>query len=221
VKFHQKYPGTNLQALIDALDTPALPKTRIALVLANRKAAYGLTRAAEANPQIPTSYIALKTYLTANPGQTREDYDEAIAARVAELEPDLVVLAGWMHVLSPRYLDILAGKAAYTSSSGEQRTVVRPIETINLHPALPGAFDGAHAIERAYEAFQKGEVQGSGVMVHRVVKEVDAGAPVLVREVEIKKGESIEEFEKRLHEVEWRTIVAATAKVLDEVKPVA
>ncbi|KAI0335388.1 phosphoribosylglycinamide formyltransferase [Cubamyces sp. BRFM 1775] len=207
--------GTNLQALIDAQNTPALPSTRISLVLSNRKAAYGLTRAAQANPPIPTAYLGLQPYLKANPGKTRDDYDVEVARIVARENPDLVVLAGWMHIMGDGFLDVVNGDRPY---DGEQR-VEKPIPVINLHPALPGAFDGAHAIERAYEAFQKGEIKHSGVMVHRVVKEVDRGEPVLVREVEILPGEPLEAFEERLHQVEWKLIVEGTKKVLDEVAP--
>ena len=208
--------GTNLQALIDAQNTPALPSTRITLVLSNRKAAYGLTRAAQANPPIPTAYLGLQPYLKANPGKTRDDYDREVARIVVQQQPDLVVLAGWMHIMGDGFLEIVNGERPY---NGEER-VQKPIPVINLHPALPGAFDGAHAIERAYEAFQKGEIKHSGVMVHRVVKEVDRGDPVLVREVEILQGEPIEAFEDRLHKVEWGIIVEATAKVLNEVAPI-
>ncbi|KAI0778047.1 phosphoribosylglycinamide formyltransferase [Trametes elegans] len=208
--------GTNLQALIDAQNTPALPSTRISLVLSNRKAAYGLTRAQQANPPIPTAYLGLQPFLKANPGKTRDDYDVEVARIVAKEAPDLVVLAGWMHIMGEGFLDVVNGDRPY---DGEQR-VQKPIPVINLHPALPGAFDGAHAIERAYEAFQKGEIKNSGVMVHRVVKEVDRGEPVLVREVEILPGEPIEAFEERLHTLEWKLIVEGTAKVLDEVAPV-
>jgi phosphoribosylglycinamide formyltransferase len=111
------------------------------------------------------------------------EYDAEVAKRVMESKPDLVVLAGWMHILSPAFLDAIS------------------VPIINLHPALPGAFDGADAIGRAYEAYQKGEVDKTGAMVHRVVKEVDRGEPLVVREVEIKKGESKEDLEARIHEV--------------------
>jgi phosphoribosylglycinamide formyltransferase len=107
-----------------------------------------------------------------------------------------------MHVMSEAFLD-----------------AVGSIAVINLHPALPGAFDGTHAIERSYEAFQKGEVDRVGAMVHRVVKEVDRGEPVVVREVEIRKGEPLEAYEERLHRTEWEIIVEATRKVLGEVRP--
>ena len=209
--------GTNLQALIDAQNTPSLPNAHICLVLSNRKAAYGLPRAANATPSIPTAYLGLQPYLKASPSKTRDDYDVEVARIVIREKPDLVVLAGWMHIMGDGFLDVVNGDKVL---DGEAK-VEKPIPVINLHPALPGAFDGAHAIERAYEAFQKGEIPHSGAMVHRVVKEVDRGEPVLVREVEIKPGEPIEAFEERLHKTEWEIIVEGTRKVLDEVAPVS
>lgn len=154
--------------------------------------------------------------MKANPGKARYDYDVEVAKIVVKERPHLVVLAGWMHIMSEGFLDVLNGDRPY---DGETR-VDKPIPVINLHPALPGAFDGAHAIERAFEAFQKGEIKHGGAMVHRVVKEVDRGEPIIVREVEIKEGEPIESFEERLHKVEWEIIVQATAIVLDQVAPV-
>ncbi|EDR08142.1 uncharacterized protein LACBIDRAFT_235377, partial [Laccaria bicolor S238N-H82] len=192
--------GTNLQALINALNTPRLPSSQIVLVLSNRKAAYGLTRASLAIPSIPTTYLALQPYLSRNPSKSRSDYDAEIARIVLSASPDLVVLAGWMHILSESFLDLMGPE----------------IPIINLHPALPGAFDGANAIERAFEAWKRGEITRSGCMVHRVVKEVDKGEPIIVREVEFKEGESIEEFEERLHAVEHEIIVEGAKKVLEE-----
>ncbi|KAJ3488468.1 hypothetical protein NLI96_g2829 [Meripilus lineatus] len=208
--------GTNLQALIDAQNTPALPNTRISLVISNRKAAYGLTRAIQAIPPIPTAYLALQTYLKQNPGKTRTDYDEEIARLVIHKKPDLVVLAGWMHIMSENFLDVLSGDKILEA----EEKVQKAIPVINLHPALPGTFDGTNAIDRAYEAFQKGDINHSGVMVHRVIKEVDRGEPILVKEVEMKHGEPLEEFESRVHKVEWEVIVQATAKALQEISPI-
>ncbi|KAJ3524760.1 hypothetical protein NM688_g8507 [Phlebia brevispora] len=195
---------------------PALPNTQIVLVLSNRKAAYGLTRAQQARPPIPTAYLALQPYLKAHPSKTRYDYDVEVAKLVVKSNPHLVVLAGWMHIMSEGFLDVLNGEKPYDGDA----KVTKPIPVINLHPALPGAFDGAHAIERAYEAFQKGEIKHSGVMVHRVVREVDRGEPILVQEVEIKAGEPIEAFEERLHKTEWEIIVKGTATALDQIAPV-
>ena len=196
-----------MQALIDACAAGTLPNTRITLVLSNRKAAYGLARAAQAAPPIPTAYLALQPYLKAHAGATRDDYDEAVALRVREAQPDLVVLAGWMHVLGERFLDILAGKLG---SEG------RAVPVINLHPALPDTFDGANAVQRAYDAFRRGEIAKTGVMVHHVVKEVDRGEPVVVREIAFREGEAQDAFEERLHAVEWEVIVQATRKVLKD-----
>ncbi|KAJ7499459.1 formyl transferase [Mycena latifolia] len=197
--------GTNLQALIDAQNTPLLPHAEIVLVFSNRKAAFGLTRAAQAQPPIPTGYLALQPYLKSHPGNTRDDYDAEVARRVLETRPDLIVLAGWMHVFGEGFLDL-------ANAAG--------VPVINLHPALPGAFDGTNAIERAYEAFQNGEIAHSGAMVHRVVKDVDRGEPLVVREVPLTKGESLEDFAKRLHAVEWEIIVQAAKQVLGEVVPI-
>jgi len=213
--------GTNLQALIDAQNTPALPDAHIVLVVSNRKAAYGLVRAKSADPPIPTRYLALQPYLKAAAAapsappeeqqqqqqqqqpRTRDTYDAEIARIVLGARPDIVVLAGWMHVFGEAFLDAVSPS----------------IPVINLHPALPGAFDGANAIERGYEAFQRGDVDRVGAMVHRVVKEVDRGEPVVVREVEIRKGEPLAAYEERLHRTEWEIIVEATQRVLCEVRP--
>ncbi|KAF9527074.1 phosphoribosylglycinamide formyltransferase [Crepidotus variabilis] len=211
--------GTNLQALIDALNTPALPNAEITLVLSNRKAAYGLTRATQANPPIPTAYLALQPFLKANSGKTREDYDTEVAKIVLKAKPDIVVLGGWMHILGENFLNVLEGK---TKVKGEdEMAITRPVAMINLHPALPGQFDGANAIERAYEAFTQGKITKSGAMVHKVVKDVDRGEPVVVREITFEVGESLEQYETRLHAVEHEIIVQATKKVLDEVNLVS
>ncbi|KII94411.1 hypothetical protein PLICRDRAFT_427495 [Plicaturopsis crispa FD-325 SS-3] len=194
--------GTNLQELIDAQNTDALPHAAITLVISNRKAAYALTRAGSVG--IPTAYLALQPFLKANPGRTRDDYDAAVARLVVDVRPDLVVLAGWMHIFGDGFLDIVSGDGR--------------IPVINLHPALPGTFDGANAIERAFAAFQQGEIAHSGAMVHRVVKEVDRGEPVIVREVPILEEDTLETYAERLHKAEREIIVLATAKILDEAR---
>lgn len=208
--------GTNLQALINAQNTPSLPYTHIILVLSNRKHARGLTRASTANPPIPTAHLALQPFLKSHPTKTREDYDEEVARLLVRAKPDAVVCAGWMHIVSSRFLDVLKGVRVL---EGEE-PLGREIPIINIHPALFGQFDGAHAIERGFEAFQRGEVEELGVMVHRVVREVDRGEPLIERRVEVRKGEEMGEYEERLHKVEWEIIVEATRMVLDEVRPV-
>ena len=144
--------------------------------------------------------LALQPYLKANPGKTRGDYDYEVAKIVLAASPDLVVLAGWMHVFSDSFLE-----------EAEKKDV--PV--INLHPALPGAFDGVNSIQRAFDAFGRGEIEHSGVMIHKVIREVDRGEPVLTRVVQIKKEDTLEDFERRLHETEWGVIVEATKTVLE------
>ncbi|KAG8936724.1 hypothetical protein FRC02_012006 [Tulasnella sp. 418] len=213
--------GTNLQALIDATSSGVIPNARISLVISNRKAAYGLVRAA--NASIPTDYLALQPYLkSGKPGEvrTRVDYDVEVAKRVLQLgRPDLVVLAGWMHVLSAEFLEVLNGERDTlldSQTSPRSGRVSPPIPIINLHPALPGAFDGANAIQRAYEAFQRGEIKQTGLMIHRVVKEVDRGEPLVVKTVDILPGETEEELENRIHVQEHIAIVEGVNKVLSE-----
>jgi len=125
----------------------------------------------------------------------------------------IIVLAGFMHVLSPEFLDVFKGLRDY-ELEGIKRRVEPPIPIINLHPALPEAFDGAHAIERAFEAYKRGEITKTGVTVHEVVKEVDRGAPILVREVEILPKDDISTLEERIHRTEHVLLIEAINKVL-------
>ncbi len=183
--------GTNLQAIIDAINGGHL-RARIALVISNRKDAYGLKRAEAAG--IPTLYLPLKRFTGA--GRSRTEYDAELALRVADAQPDLIVLAGWMHILSPAFLDHF------------------PNRVINLHPALPGAFPGADAITRAYEAYQRGEIEESGCMVHYVVPEVDAGPVIVQATVSIALTDTLADFEAHMHAAEHQIIVQAVAVAL-------
>lgn len=183
--------GSNLQAIIDAVQAGRLP-AQIAVVVSNRRAAFGLTRAERAG--IPTLYFPLKPYHDA--GRPREAYDADLAARVADYAPDLVVLAGWMHVLSAAFLARFRGRV------------------LNLHPALPGQFPGVHAIQRAYEAYQRGEIERTGVMVHWAVPEVDAGAVIAQAAVPIYASDTLADLEARTHEVEHQLLVEAIRRCL-------
>lgn len=184
--------GTNLQAVLDATQSGRLG-AEVGLVVSNHRGAYGLVRAERAG--VPTLYFPLKPYRDA--GRSRAEYDADLAGRVAAVAPDLVVLAGWMHVLSPAFLDRF------------------PDRVINLHPALPGTFAGTHAIERAYEAARRGEIGRSGCMVHYVVPEVDAGPVIAFREVPIEPADTVEAFEARMHAAEHELIVEAIGLALE------
>lgn len=176
--------GSNLQAIIDAVHVGSID-AEIALVVSNRKAAYGLERAQAAG--IPTLYFPLKAYR--DQGRSREEYDRDLAGQVARYQPDLVVLAGWMHIFNAIFLSQFPGKV------------------INLHPALPGTFPGTDAITRAYEAHLRGEVSHTGCMVHYVIPEVDAGPVIATAAVEIRAADDLHSLEARVHEAEHRLIV--------------
>lgn len=197
--------GSNLQALIDACSAEKLPAT-IVRVISNRKNAFGLERARKAD--IPTTYHNLVKYkkdATDEEGirLVRQAYDLDLAKLIVADRPALVVCAGWMHILSSQFIDEL-------SAAG--------IAIINLHPALPGQFNGAGAIHRAYEAFQRGEIEHTGVMIHHVISEVDMGRPIVTAEVPIAAGETEQELEDKIHVVEWRLIVEGTAKAVAEIR---
>ncbi|KAI0450628.1 formyl transferase [Xylaria acuta] len=203
--------GSNLQALIDACASGIIEGT-IVKVTVNRKDAYAVKRAAATQPPIPTDYFNLVKhgFLAAgekdpeNVKQARFGYDAALAERILADKPDLIVLAGWMHVMSTGFLNPIA-------------TAGVPI--INLHPALPGMYDGAGAIKRAYEDFKDGKLENgiTGIMIHYVVEEVDRGAPVLTREIKIEDGESLEDLEQRIHGYEHELIVKATALLAQKI----
>ena len=176
--------GSNLQALIDAIAAGRL-SARIALVLSNRQGAFGLERARQAG--IPTQTLAVKPGLDA--GGTRASYDANVATHVSAARPDLVVLAGWMHVFGPAFLDRVTAKV------------------INLHPTLPGQFPGTRAIERALAAYQRGEIAQTGVMVHEVIPEVDAGPVLGSRMVAIEPGDNMATLSTRMHAAEHELLV--------------
>lgn len=183
--------GSNLQAILDAAANHTLP-VEVVLVVSNRKDAYGLVRAEQAG--VPTLYFPLKPYK--DTGRGRDQYDADLAAQVSPYQPDLIVLAGWMHVLSPAFLNHF------------------PRQVINLHPALPDTFAGTHAIERAYEAFQRGEISHSGCMVHTTIPEVDAGPVIAQAIVPIYPTDSLDDFATRMHQAEHMLLVEAIGAVI-------
>lgn len=199
--------GTNLQALIDACHENRIPNAKIVRVISNREKAYGLQRAE--NAHIPTVYHNLQRYSKQHPDQgpakTREGYDKILADIVLADGPALVICAGFVHILSPEFLTPLA---------------IAGVPTINLHPALPGAFTGANAIERAHQAFRAGKITKTGLMIHYVIPEVDMGEPLLVKEIPLVENETLNELEQRIHTVEWKAIVEGTQIAINKLKDI-
>jgi len=185
--------GTNLQAILDACADGTIDG-RVVHVVSNRKKAFGLTRAERAG--VPTTVHRLKPYRDASApdGEARRAYDRDLADLVAATEPDLVILAGWMHVLSPAFLDRFGDRV------------------INLHPALPGELPGINAIERAWKEAQAGRRTATGIMVHRVVPEIDAGPVLGTTVVPIEPGEPLDALAARVHAAEHRLLVQVIAE---------
>jgi phosphoribosylglycinamide formyltransferase 1 len=158
--------GSNLQALID----DGLP---IAAVAANRNDAYALVRARAVG--IPTATFSLDCH------ESREERDLVMATWLEEHGVELVVLAGYMHLLSEPFLQRFPGRI------------------VNVHPSLLPAFPGAHAIRDALDA----GADPTGVTVHYVDEGLDSG-PVIVQEtVPLEPRETLEE---RVHAVEHRLL---------------
>ncbi len=179
--------GTNFQAIVDAVTSHALDATVAALV-SDHVDAIALERARSAG--IPA--VALPR----TAGEDRATYDSRLADTVARFSPDYIVLAGWMRLLSMKFL------ARF------------PSRVMNLHPALPGEFPGTNAIERALQAAQRLGLRRTGVMVHFVPDEgVDDGPLIATAEVAIDADDTIESLSERVHATEHELLVAALQTV--------
>lgn len=184
--------GSNLQAILEACTSGELPATVVS-VISNKSDAHGLIRARNAGVEA--------IYFPKQENESRQEYDARLAAYVSTCLPDYIILAGWMRILSSAFLSAF------------------PNRVINLHPALPGRFPGLHAIERAYEAYQRGDIEHTGVMVHLVPDEVVDNGPLLgQQEIYFEPDESFERFEARVHELEHELLVDTLKSILEENK---
>ncbi len=183
--------GSNLQAVLDACDSGVLRELAdVVAVVSDRSDAFALQRAVTSG--VPSVHIGQHT------DEARTDYDARLAELVTGFEPDLVVLAGWMRILTTSFLGCF------------------PARVVNLHPARPGELPGTHAIERAWQEALAGEREATGVMVHLVPdEEVDAGPILATEDVVIHPDDSLETLESRIHAVEHRLLID-TIRVLCE-----
>ena len=182
--------GSNLQAILDACSSSELPAS-VVCVISNKADAYGLVRAKDAG--IEAIHFAKQR------NESRNEYDARLAELVASKQPDYVVLAGWMRILTSSFLNHF------------------PSRVVNLHPALPDTFPGTHAIERAFESYQRGEIEHTGIMVHLVPDEGVDNGPVLATEiVPIHKDDTFETLEAHVHQIEHRVLVQTLKKLLTD-----
>lgn len=165
--------GTNLQAIIDAVSRGDI-KCDIKLVVSNNKDAYALTRAKKNG--IETFVLDHKSF------KSREEYDKEIIKQLERKKIDLVVLAGFMRLVSPYFLRKYQNRM------------------INVHPALLPSFKGTHGIK---DAFEYG-VKVTGVTVHLVDEELDHGPIILQEAVPVKEDDTMETLEEKIHKIEHK-----------------
>lgn len=176
--------GSNLQAFIDARDEGRLP-IDIRAVISNRPEAYGLVRAEQAG--IPTRVLSHRDFAS------REDYDRALRALIDESDPALVILAGFMRILTDGFVSHYQGRL------------------INIHPSLLPAFRGLDTHRRALEA----GVREHGCSVHFVTPDLDAG-PVLVQgPVPVRGDDTVQTLAERVHGQEHRIYPLAARWIAD------
>ncbi|RPI63345.1 MAG: phosphoribosylglycinamide formyltransferase [Lysobacterales bacterium] len=160
--------GTNLQASIDAANAQRLG-ARIVAVVSNRSAARGLERARAAGIEA--------LHLPALRGQARADYDAALAELLAPRAPDLIVLAGFMRIFGPAFVERFAGRM------------------LNIHPSLLPKHPGLDTHRRVLEAGDRWH----GATVHFVTAELDAGPAIIRYRLPVRPGDTAESLAQRVH----------------------
>ena len=163
--------GTNLQSFIDQVEDKRIDLD-IAIVFSNRSDAYGLTRAKNAG---------LKTVCIEHGDfEDRETFDRAVAAALDTFETELIILAGFMRILSPWFVQHFEGKI------------------LNIHPALLPRYPGLHTHARVLET---GDTH-HGSTIHFVTEELDGGPGILAGRIAVTPGETTSELQARVQAVE-------------------
>ena len=181
--------GTNLQAIIDAVKENKI-NGKIKLVFSNRKNAYGLIRAQ--NESIDTFYLNRKNFFS------NEEYDEAILEELNKKNIDLIVLAGYLNILSSKLISKYSNRI------------------INIHPSLIPSFcgDGYYG-ENVHKAVIKSGVKFTGVTTHFVDENVDTGAIILQDVVPVFINDDFETVAKRVLEIEHKILVKTVKAFCD------
>ncbi|WP_314720187.1 phosphoribosylglycinamide formyltransferase [Parvimonas micra] len=181
--------GTNLQAIIDAVKENKI-NGKIKLVFSNRKNAYGLIRAQ--NESIDTFYLNRKKFFS------NEEYDERILEELERRNIDLIVLAGYLNILSSKLVSNYSNRI------------------INIHPSLIPSFcgDGFYG-ENVHKAVIKSGVKFTGATTHFVDENVDTGAIILQDVVPIFINDDFETVAKRVLEIEHKILVKTVKAFCD------
>lgn len=181
--------GTNLQAIIDAVKNSKLNNICIAAVISNKKDAFALERAKNAG--IETVFLNPKDF-TKN-----TDYDKKLIEVINNYDVDLIVLAGYMRILTESFVNAFKNKI------------------INIHPALLPDFGGKGMYgKKVHEAVLKSGKTESGGTVHFVTSEVDAGPVIAQRKVPVMPLDTVDSLSKRVLAEEHKLLIEAIKKVL-------
>lgn len=177
--------GTNLQAIIDAVESGQITNTKIAGVISNNKNAYALERAKKHG--IPSLCISPKQFAS------REEFNEQCLEKVNELHPDLIVLAGFLVVIPPAMIETYRNRI------------------INIHPSLIPSFCGTGFYGlKVHEAALARGVKVVGATVHFVDEGTDTGPIILQKAVEVEPGDTPEVLQRRVMEqAEWKILPKA------------
>ena len=159
--------GSNLQSFIDNCADGSL-NASVSAVVCNRPGAYGIERAQNAG--IATEVIDHKQF------ESRETFDQALMERIDRYQPDLVILAGFMRILTPGFVTHYRGRL------------------LNIHPSLLPKYPGLHTHQRAIEAGDR----EAGATVHFVTEELDGGPPIVQAQVNIEPGDDADTLAKRV-----------------------
>lgn len=181
--------GTNLQAIIDAIAAGKITDTEIAAVISNNKNAYALERAKQAG--IKDIVVSPKDF------ETREVFNENLLKTLQEVNPDLIVLAGYLVVIPEIVIDAFENRI------------------INIHPSLIPAFCGTGYYGlKVHEAALKRGVKVVGATVHFVDKGTDTGPIIMQKAVAVQNGDTPKVLQQRVMEqAEWNILPAAIDKI--------
>lgn len=174
--------GSNLQAIIDEIEQGKLPVT-ISAVISNRADAHGLERAQQNH--IPTHVIAHQQF------SDRESFDQALAQTIDQYHPDLIVLAGFMRILTDGFVKKFLGKM------------------INIHPSLLPKYQGLDTHTRVLAAHDREH----GATVHYVVPELDSGPIILQKSIPVLPSDTAASLAERVHQVEYQIYPEAIRRI--------
>lgn len=163
--------GSNLQAIIDDISQQKI-NAKIVAVIANQESAFGLVRAKNAG--IPAIFIDHNSFAN------RQEYDAKLASCIDEYSADLIVLAGFMRILTPEFVEHFSGRM------------------LNIHPSLLPKYKGLHTHQRAIDAKDKEH----GASVHFVTPELDGGPVVLQSKVPVFEQQETQELADRVQQQE-------------------